>query len=136
MFSILTLNVTRSMVMNTKQLSKSEIEYNAIALAKSEIERAQWASKNELDPNSSDYIFENYTQDDPHKETLELGSSGQFKIDFYIYVTIDKNITVPGSTTTNRKVTVHVTSPFFHEEFNKNTADYPITMDFVAAFEE
>jgi len=145
MFSLLTLNVTRNMVMNTQQLSKSEIEYNGIALAQSYLDRAQWATQNELTRGESEFIFDNsgyspsgcnFTPSKPCKETLKLGDNEQFTIDYYISIEIEDNVTDGGiNQTPNKKITVGVTSPFFYENFDSSFDDYPITMDFINYFE-
>ena len=143
MFSILTLNVSRSMVMNTKSLSKSEVEYNGISLAHSYIDRAQWASKQELTRGSGEFIFDgsglspsgcDFTRENPCIETLVLGSSDEYEIDYYIYVGIQDNVTIPGSST-NKKITVGITSPFFYDNFDSSFGNYPITMEFINSFE-
>ena len=134
LFSLLTINVSRNIVANSKNLSKSEIEYNGIALAQSIIEQGHWATKSELDPTSGDFIFKNFEKSHPHKETLQLGSSGQYKVDYYIYAQVD-DVTVSGSSTTNKKITVGVTSPFFYENFDPSFNTYPIKMAFINSFE-
>lgn len=135
LFSLLTMNVSRSMVNNTQKITQSHIEYNGISLAHSIIEQAQWAPKDSLDPNQpSKYMFDGYSKNNPQKETLQLGSSNQYQIDYYIYVDVQNNYSVPTSSTNNKKITVGVTSPHLHEEFDSTFTNYPITMDFIAAY--
>jgi hypothetical protein len=142
MFSLLTMNVSRSMVMNTKELSKSEIEYNGIALVHSYLERAQWATEDELTRGHTDFIFQStgkpsgcdFTKNDPCIETLELGSSGSREIDYYVYVEIQDNVSTPGSTD-NKQVTVGVTSPYFYDQFDDTFSEYPIEIEFINSFE-
>lgn len=142
MFSILTLNVSRSIVTNTKQLSKSEIEYNGIALAHSYLERAQWATPQGLTRGSSDFIFNNsgyepsgcdFSKSAPCLETIEMGSSGEYNVDYYVYVKIDDNVSVPGNTN-NKKITVGITSPYFYENFDSSFSEYPIEIELINSF--
>jgi hypothetical protein len=142
MFSLLTLNVSRSMVMNTKELSKSEIEYNGIALAHSYLERAQWATEDELTRSHSDFIFEStgkptgcdFTKNNPCIETLELGRSDSLEVEYYVYVKIEDDVPTPRVTDDNKKVTVGVTSPYFYEQYDDTFSEYPIEMDFINSF--
>lgn len=135
LFSMLTMNVSRSLVNNTQKLTQSHIEYNGISLAHSIIEEAQWAPKNSLDPTDPDnYMFSDYSKNNPEKKTLQLGPSNQYQIDYYVYVDLQDNYSVPGSSTYNKKITVGVTSPHLYEEFDSTFTNYPITMDFIAAF--
>lgn len=144
MFSILTLNVSRTIVMNSKELSKSEIEYSGIALAQGYADRAQWAEPGELDPDSSAYVFDatgkepagcDYSHNNPCKETLHLGASGQYSVDYYIGIDIDNNYSVPNSDTNNKKITINVTSPYFYENFDSTFTDYPIKMNVITSFQ-
>jgi hypothetical protein len=133
LFSVLTVNVTRNMVINTQTLSESEIEYNGIAVAHSTLKRAQWASKEELTPGSGQYIFSDYEKQNPYKETIEVEGSD---IDYYVYVNVSNDVGVTGSTTSNRLVEVGVTSPYLNEDFDSTFTDYPIKMEFINAFDE
>lgn len=145
LFSLLTMNVSRNIVMNTQKLSSSEIEYNGIALAHSLLEKAQWATQEELDRSSGNFIFHNngnnydssvcqWTKNDPCTETVQIGSGS---VDYLVYIDVDDSYSagLSGSTTDHMKVTVGVTSPYFYENFDSSSPEYPIEIEFVNAFE-
>lgn len=134
LFAILTTNVSRSMVMNNQKLSQSEVEYEGIALAHSLIEDAQWASKNELNPGNSAFIFQGYTdQNNPKHKKIKLGASGEYTVDFYLYATV-KDTSISGSNTDNKVVDVWVTSPYMTDSNDNPPTEYPIKLKFVKSF--
>lgn len=135
LYSILTLNVSTNLVMNNRNLSESEVEYSGIALADGLVEQAMWASKKELDSDDSEYIFDGYSKNYPKHEVIEMGPSNQYKIDYYIYAEVD-DVSVSGSSTNNKKITVGVTSPFFYNDFDSTFSNYPIELEFVKSFKD
>ena len=134
LFAILTTNVSRSMVMNNQKLSQSEVEYEGIALAHSLIEEAQWADEDELNPGNSAYIFQDYAdKNDPKREKIKLGSSGEYTVDFYLHATV-KDTSIPGSNTDNKVVDVWVTSQYMTDSNANPPTEYPIKLKFVKSF--
>lgn len=133
LYSILTLNVSTNLVINNRNLSESEVEYSGIALADGIIEQALWASKEELNSGSSEYMFDDYNKNNPKHEIIEMGPSNQYRIDFYIYAEVE-DVVVNGSNTNNKKITVGVTSPFFYNDFDSTFSSYPIKLESIKSF--
>ncbi len=80
-FSMLSLNTSRSFNSTRQNIYRAEAEYRAVAVGQDELDKVQWIyNPADLDPSSSSYVYENY----PDTVTHTYGSSGQFSSTFVI----------------------------------------------------
>lgn len=77
-FSMLSMNTTRNFQSTAQRIYQTDIEYRALSLAQDEIEVVRWASESDLNPNSSNYLYE----DDPVQRTIYYGNSDQYSETF------------------------------------------------------
>ncbi|WP_020402052.1 type IV pilus modification PilV family protein [Gracilimonas tropica] len=103
-FSMLTINTSRSFMNTTSTSIQSTIEYRAIALAQDELDNIRWAPEIHLNPTSNQYLFDS----DPITTTVEYGSSDEFSEEYEV----TRNSVLIENTSTQKqyRVTVQVTS--------------------------
>ncbi len=86
-FSLLTMNTSRSFQVTMDTMVRSELEYRAISAAQEEIDAIRWvqARYKSQDPfdsdNSSYYLYE----DNPIERTFQYGSGNEYSETFTIY---------------------------------------------------
>ncbi|WP_409028840.1 hypothetical protein [Gracilimonas sediminicola] len=86
-FSLLTMNTSRSFQVTLDTMVRSELEYRAISAAQEEIDAIRWvqARYKSQDPfdsdNSSYYLYE----DNPIERTFDYGASNEYSETFTIY---------------------------------------------------
>lgn len=111
LFSLLTLNVSRTLVLNSKDLAENEVEYQGVTVAQSIIDEAKWKNKGDfidLDGNSD-------------KENIE-------GVDYNFELEVDP-INVEGTDGDDYELTVSVGSNYFNSE-----EDYPIKLTYIRSF--
>lgn len=103
-FSMLTINTSRSFMNTTSTSIQSTIEYRAIALAQDEIDKIRWAPEEELDPTDYQYLFDS----DPVTKEIEYGQDDQYSDEFEV---TRSSVQIENSAQQNRyRITVEVTS--------------------------
>ncbi|MBO6586098.1 MAG: hypothetical protein JJ953_08350 [Gracilimonas sp.] len=86
-FSLLTMNTSRSFQVTLDTMIRSELEYRAISAAQEEIDAIRWvqARYKSQDPfdsgNSSYYLYE----DNPVERTFDYGANNEYSETFTIY---------------------------------------------------
>lgn len=133
MFSVLTVNISKSVIQNGKELVETEVEYSGIALAQNFIDEARWLSKYELTPGHSDYKFTDYQKSDPKKVDITIESDGKQVVAYQVYVAV-RDTTIPGSNAVNKKVEVGVSSPYFYSENDSTDSKYHIKLSYIKSF--
>jgi hypothetical protein len=79
-FSLLTINTSKSFQATTNTMVRSDLEYRAISLAQDEIENIRWVAEEEINPNSNDYIYAS-----PYNaitRSVEYGFDDEFSEDY------------------------------------------------------
>ncbi len=80
-FGFLSLNTARSFNSSRQSIYQAEAEYRAIAVAQDELDKVQWIyDSDELDPNSTNYVYENY----PVNEIHNYGAGDEYNSTFLI----------------------------------------------------
>jgi hypothetical protein len=84
-FSMLTINTSRSFQSTSNTVVRSDLEYRGISIAQDEIDDIRWAPEQEIDPYGAEYLYGGndavitksieYGFDDEYAESFEITRS-------------------------------------------------------------
>jgi hypothetical protein len=113
-FSMLTMNTSRSFQATSNASIQSDLEYRAVGVAQSEIDAIRWADEKLVNPASGDYLYDN----DPITKTVTYGFNNEFS---EVYKLKRSSTLIENSYKQKRyKIVIHVES---------DEAASPITLD-------
>lgn len=116
-FSLLSLQVSRTFQMNNRIQMEAEIEYNAVSIAQNEIDRVRWInSESDLNNHVSTYPKE-----------VPLAVNGDTL--FYDVGINTSDVSIPNSNVDNKQVTVEVTNEYL--ESNNGSG---VQLQFIKSF--
>ncbi|MAL16714.1 MAG: hypothetical protein CL670_08935 [Balneola sp.] len=105
-FSMLTINTTRSFQSTSNTVVRSDLEYRAISIAQDEIDDIRWAPEEEIDPYGVDYLYGG--NDEVITKSIEYGFDDEYSESFEI---TRSSTQIENSSDQNRyKVTILVES--------------------------
>ncbi len=121
-FSLLTLQTTRTFQLNNRMQMNGELEYSAISIAQDQVDKMRWMQ--------NQTAFNNFVSNFP--QTVPLTVQGN-TLDFNVDVTV-QNITLPNSNVPNRRVTVTVTNDYLKTNQQAAPGSKEIQLEFLKSF--
>lgn len=116
-FSLLSLQVSRTFQMNNQIQMEAEIEYNAISIAQNEIDRVRWIN--------SESDLNNHVNSYPKEVPLAVNGDTLF----YDVEVNTSDISIPDSNVDNKQITVEVTN-----EYLKSNNGSGVQLQFIKSF--
>lgn len=121
-FSLLTLQTTRTFQLNNRLQMNGELEYSAISIAQDQVDKMRWMQ--------NQTAFNNFVSNFP--QTVPLTVQGN-TLDFNVDVTV-QNIALPNSNVPNRRVTVTVTNDYLKTNQQAAPGSQEIQLEFLKSF--
>jgi len=119
-FSLLSIQTSRLFQMDTQKQIEGEIEYNAVSIAQDQIDKLKWIK--------SKAAFNNFKSTFPKQINLSIeGDSLQYNATLNV-----KDISIPGSSVVNKKVTVSISNDFMQQG---NTQSKSVKLQYVKSFD-
>lgn len=121
-FSLLSLQTTRTFQLNNRLQMNGELEYSAISIAQDQVDKMRWMQ--------NQTAFNNFVSNFPQSVPLTIqGNTLNFNVD----VTV-QNITLPNSNVTNQRVTVTVTNDYLKTNHQAAPGSQEIQLEFLKSF--
>jgi nitrate reductase cytochrome c-type subunit len=121
-FSLLTLQTTRTFQLNDRLQMNGELEYSAISMAQDQVDKMRWIQNQTAFNN---YVS-NFPQTVPH--TIQ-GNTLNYDVDV-----TTQNIALPNSNVSNQRVTVTVTNDYLKTNQQAAPGSKEIKLEFLKSF--